>query len=52
MLGVDNPSSLILRDRKVFSPKGKSVTLAEIALDTCTGTVNIKLSLQLHLQAL
>jgi len=34
MLGVDNPSSLILRDRKVFSPKGKSVTLAEIALDS------------------
>lgn len=34
MLGVDDPTSLILRDCKVFAPDGRSLTLAEVALNS------------------
>jgi putative selenate reductase molybdopterin-binding subunit len=34
MLGVDDPNSITLRDRQAHAPNGKSVSLAEIALDT------------------
>ncbi|MFN8382363.1 MAG: molybdopterin cofactor-binding domain-containing protein [Anaerolineales bacterium] len=34
MLGVDNPNTIILRDRQAHAPNGKSVSLTEIALDT------------------
>jgi putative selenate reductase molybdopterin-binding subunit len=34
MLSVTAPEQLVLRDRKVFAPDGRSVTLAEIALDS------------------
>ena len=34
MLEVDDPNSIQLKDRKAHAPNGKSVTLADIALDT------------------
>lgn len=34
MLEVDDPNSIQLKDRQAFAPNGKSVTLADIALDT------------------
>jgi putative selenate reductase molybdopterin-binding subunit len=34
MLNVDDPNSILLRDRKAHAPDGRAVTLAEIALDT------------------
>ncbi len=34
MLGVDDPNSIQLRDRQAHTPDGKSVSLAEVALDT------------------
>ena len=34
MLDVDDPNSIQLKDRQAHAPNGKSVTLAEIALDT------------------
>jgi putative selenate reductase molybdopterin-binding subunit len=34
MLSVAAPEQLMLRDRKVFAPDGRSVTLAEVALDS------------------
>jgi putative selenate reductase molybdopterin-binding subunit len=34
MLGVADPDSLALRDRKVFAPNGEYVTLAEVALSS------------------
>jgi len=34
MLGVDDPNTIILRDRQAHAPNGKSVSLTEIALDT------------------
>ncbi|RJP52205.1 MAG: xanthine dehydrogenase [Anaerolineaceae bacterium] len=34
MLNVDDPNSILLRDRKAHAPDGRTVTLSEIALDT------------------
>ncbi|MEA3441434.1 MAG: molybdopterin cofactor-binding domain-containing protein [Chloroflexota bacterium] len=34
MLGLDNPAELVLKDRKVLAPDGRSLTLAEIALNS------------------
>ncbi len=34
LLGVDEPCTIELRDRKAFAPDGRSVTLEEIALDS------------------
>jgi putative selenate reductase molybdopterin-binding subunit len=34
MLGIDQPEQLKLRDRKVFAPDGRSVSLAEVALSS------------------
>jgi putative selenate reductase molybdopterin-binding subunit len=34
MLGVEDPSSLTLRDRKVLAPDGRSLTLEEVALSS------------------
>ncbi|MEI7988171.1 MAG: molybdopterin cofactor-binding domain-containing protein [Chloroflexota bacterium] len=34
MLSVDDPAKLILRDKKVFAPNGRSISLQEVALDS------------------
>ncbi len=34
MLGLEGPEVLVLRDRKVFAPDGRSLTLAEVALSS------------------
>lgn len=34
MLEIDDPDSLVLKDRKVIAPDGRSVTLAEVALSS------------------
>ncbi len=34
MLGIDQSESLVLRDRRVVAPDGRSVTLAEVALSS------------------
>jgi len=34
MLGIDQPEGLTLRDRRVISPDGRSVSLAEVALSS------------------
>ena len=34
MLGMDQPAQLVLKDRKVIAPDGRSVTLSEVALSS------------------
>ncbi|MCD4672404.1 MAG: molybdopterin-dependent oxidoreductase [Anaerolineaceae bacterium] len=34
MLGLDDPASLVLQDRKVIAPDGQSVTMAEVAMSS------------------